>query len=87
MYKILNILMFLLIIFFIFNVYKYYLSNNNISSIKISQKNIDKMIKENKYNLPVLIDDTNNVIKFNDSFNADIKNEKKRSFWNLLKFK
>ena len=79
--------MFLLIIFFIFNVYKYYLSNNNISSIKISQKNIDKMIKENKYNLPVLIDDTNNVIKFNDSFNADIKNEKKRSFWNLLKFK
>ena len=79
--------MFLLIIFYIFNVYKYYSSNNNIKSIKFSKENIDKMIKENKYNLPVLIDDTNNVIKFNDSFNADIKNEKKRSFWNLLKFK
>ena len=37
--------------------------------------------------LPILKNDTNNVIEFNDGFSNEIKNDKPRSFWNLLKFK
>ena len=37
--------------------------------------------------LPVLANDTNNVIVFNDSLNEQMKDEKKRSFWELLKIK
>ena len=38
-------------------------------------------------NLPVLTNDTDNVIEFNDGLSNEIKNDKPRSFWNLLKFK
>ena len=36
-------------------------------------------------NLPILENDTNNVIVFNDSFSEEINNDKLRSFWDLLK--
>ena len=38
-------------------------------------------------NLPILKNDTNNVIQFNDGFSNKIKDDKTRSFWNLLKSK
>jgi len=31
-----------------------------------------------------LTNDTNNIIEFNDSFDEEKNNEKKRSFWELL---
>ena len=37
------------------------------------------------FDLPVLKNDTNNVIEFNNSLKDDIEENKKRSFWNLLK--
>ena len=36
-------------------------------------------------NLPILKNDTDNVIEFNEGFSNEIKNDKPRSFWNLLK--
>ena len=38
-------------------------------------------------NLPVLNNDTYNVIEFNDGISNKIDETKPRSFWNLLKFK
>ena len=38
-------------------------------------------------NLPVLNNDTDNVIEFNDGISNKIDETKPRSFWNLLKFK
>ena len=38
-------------------------------------------------NLPILKNDTNNVIQFNDGYSNEMKNDKPRSFWNLLKSK
>ena len=35
--------------------------------------------------LPILQNDTDNVIIFNDTFNNEIKEDKLRNFWNLLK--
>ena len=36
-------------------------------------------------NLPILDNDTNNVVEFNDSFDDEINNNKKRNFWDLFK--
>ena len=50
-----------------------------------NRSNIDEILKEKIKDLPILINDTNNVIEFNDSFDEEINDNKKRSFWDLLK--
>tara|TARA_Y100000591_G_scaffold46970_1_gene35418 strand:+ start:150 stop:413 length:264 start_codon:yes stop_codon:yes gene_type:complete len=82
--KILNIIMILSIIFFLVLIFKYYFSNKNMKEKNYNRQNIDEIIKEKISDLPVLLNDTNNVIEFNNSIEENI-NEKKRSFWNLLK--
>ena len=62
MIKILNIIMFLLIIIFIFSIYNYYSSNKNIDSKNYNRKNIDQILKEKIIDLPVLKNDTVSVI-------------------------
>ena len=84
MYKFFNILMSLLIIFFILGVSNFYLSNKNISLKDYNRSNIDLILKEKIRDLPILTNDTNNIIEFNDSFDEEKNNEKKRSFWELL---
>ena len=85
MIKILNIIMSILIFFFILNVSNYYYSNKNTDVKNFNRINIEKILEEKKNNLPVLKNDTNNVIEFNNSLESEIKNNKKRSFWDLLK--
>ena len=84
MIKILNIIMFLLIIFFILSIYSYYSSNKNIDAKSYNRKNIDQILKEKISDLPVLENDTNNIIEFNNSLKNEIEKNKKRSFWDLL---
>tara|TARA_B100000674_G_C37616845_1_gene812427 strand:- start:471 stop:644 length:174 start_codon:yes stop_codon:yes gene_type:complete len=48
--------------------------------------NIDEILKEKINNLPELSSDTDNVIVFNNSI-ENSTDEKKRSFWQLLKDK
>ena len=85
MLKILNIIMLTLIFLFTFNVYNYYSSNKNINTKEFNRINIDKILEKKIINLPILINDTNNVIKFNNSLENEINDNKKRSFWNLLR--
>ena len=85
MIKIFNIIMFLLIIIFILNIYNYYSSNKNIDAKNYNRKNIDQILKEKIIDLPILKNDTNNVIEFNNSIENKTNDKKKRSFWNLLK--
>ncbi len=85
MYKFLNILMFFLIILFIFSIINYYSSVKNIKNKNFNRENIEKIQKSKIKNLPILRNDTNNVIEFNNSLESELKEEKKRSFWNLLK--
>ena len=87
MYKIFKILILILILFFYFSIYKYYSSSKNIDAKNYNRKNIDKIINDKISNLEILPNDTINVIEFNDSFSNEIKNNKQRSFWNLLKSK
>ena len=86
MNKIINIFFFVIILIFFYSTYRYYSSNQNIEVKNFNRDNIDEIINSKISNLPVLEDDTNNVIEFNDGFSNEIKNDKPRSFWNLLKF-
>ena len=85
MNKIVNIFFFIIILFFFLSTYKYYSSNNNLKIKEFNRINIDEIIISKISNLPILNDDTNNVIEFNDGYTNVIKNDKPRSFWNLLK--
>ena len=84
MFRIINILMSLLVIFFIFKVFSFYSSNKNISFKNYNRSNIDLILKEKIKDLPSLANDTNNIIEFNDSFDEEDNSDKKRSFWELL---
>mgnify|MGYP001265920020 FL=1 len=87
MSKILNIFLGILMLIFFFNIYSFYSSNKNLESKEFTRSNIDQIINKKSSKLPILKNDTNNVIEFNDGFSNEIKNDKPRSFWNLLKFK
>ncbi len=77
--------MFFLIILFTFSIINYYSSVKNIKNKNFNRENIEKIQKSKIKNLPILRNDTNNVIEFNNSLESELKEEKKRSFWNLLK--
>ncbi len=85
MTRLINIFLLSIIIFFFLITFKYYSSNQNIETKNFNRKNIDKIISKKTSNLPILYNDTNNVILFNDGFSNEIKNNNPRSFWNLLK--
>ena len=74
----------LLVIFFIFKVFSFYSSNKNINLKNYNRSNIDLILKEKIKDLPSLANDTSNIIEFNDSFDEEDNNDKKRSFWELL---
>ncbi len=87
MNKIVNSLYLIIIFLFFFYTYKYYSSNKNIKNINLNRSSIEEIIKTKLSNIPILENDTNNVIEFNSSFDEEIKDNKKRSFWDLLKVK
>ena len=86
MYKIINLFLVILVILFFFNSYKKNLSNKKIKNIDIKPSNIEEIIERKISHLPILDNDTNNVIEFNTSTD-EIKNDERRNFWDLLKIK
>ena len=87
MSKILNLFLLIIIVIFFYNIFFYYFSNKNIKTINLNRINIDKILNNKISNLPVLKNDTNDVIEFNSTFSEEISNNESRSFWNLLKSK
>ena len=82
--NIFSVLVFIFIIFFLFLVISTYFSNSQEKKINKNRKEIIQKINDNLHKLPVLINDTNNVIKFNSGFeNENIETE--RNFWKLFK--
>ncbi len=82
-----NIFLFFSIIFFLFIVNKYYFSIQNIKNVEKNRINIEKNLEEKTVNVPILKNDTENVIEFNSGFQNQIEDSKPRNFWNLLKIK
>ncbi len=87
MSKVINIFFLLLVLVFFFTTYRYYSSNKNIESKDFNRNNIDQIINQKISDLPILENDTNKVIEFNSGYTDEIKIDKPRSFWNLLKSK
>ena len=87
MYKIINLFFVILILLFFVYVFNYYSSNKNIKNINLTRSNIEEILKNKTSDLPVLRNDTNNVIEFNSSFTDEIKSNEQRNFWNLFKIK
>ncbi len=85
MQKIINLFFLVLILIFFLSCYKYYDSKNNIETKNYNRNNINEIINTKIFDLPVLNNDTDNVIEFNDGFSNKIKIDNPRSFWNLLK--
>ena len=83
MLKEIKYLFFIVIItLFIFFTGKYYFSNENIKNSYRSYKNIDQKIKDYSKNLPLLKNDTKNIIEYVKQ--TDKKKKKKFNFWKLL---
>ena len=85
MTKLINIIFLLLILIFFLTTYQFYSSEKNIDVKKFNRSNIDEIVNSKISNLPILKNDTDNVIEFNDGFSNKINDNKSRSFWNLLK--
>jgi len=83
--NILNFFLVIIIIAFFFIIFKYYSSNQNIENIDLNRENFEEIFKKKIINLPVLLSDTNDVVEFNSGFNEEIKNDKPRNFWKLLR--
>ena len=71
-----------IIILFLFFTGKYYFSNENIKNSYRSYKNIDEKIKVYSKNLPLLKNDTENIIEYVKQ--TDKKKKKKFNFWKLI---
>jgi len=82
--NILSVLIFLFIIFFLFFIIDTYFSNTQQKKINISRATISQKIQNNIYELPILINDTKDVIKFNSGFENE-NNKIERNFWKLFK--
>ena len=87
MRKVINIFSLVLVLIFFLLIFKHYSSQKNIETRDFNRNNIDEIINMKISNLPILQNDTNNVIQFNDGLSNEIKNDKPRSFWNLIKTK
>ena len=82
--NIFSVLIFLSICIFIFFLISTYISDKNTKKINTNRNRVYTKIKENISSLPLLANDTNDVIEFNSGYNND-NNKIKRNFWNLLK--
>ena len=71
-----------IIVLFIFFTGKYYFSDENIKKSYRSHNNINEKIKAYSVDLPVLDNDTQNIIEYVK--NTQIKKKKKYKFWELL---
>jgi len=82
--EIYKVIYFIIILLFVYLLFTIYFSEENIKKIKKNRVNIENSFKDYLSNLPILENDTNNVITYNSSEFLE-KKIKKRKFWELLK--
>ena len=85
MNKIIRFIVAIIVLSFFGFSFNYYISDKNINIVKNNRKNLEPKILESTSALPLLPNDTNNVIEFNSGFEDSNKQNFKRSFWELFK--
>ena len=81
--KVLTIFQFLIIISFLLLTNFYYFSDKNIEKINKNRVNLSSKISKSLDELPILINDTNNIIEYQNN-DTNLEKIKKRLFWDLL---
>ena len=81
--KVLTIFQFLIIISFLLLTNFYYFSDKNVEKINTNRINLSSKISKSLDELPLLIDDTKNIIEYQNN-DTNLEKIKKRSFWDLL---
>ena len=81
--KIINIFFLISFITFIFLVTKYYFSEQNLILTNKSRSSYSLMLKKYESNLPLLKNDTNNIIIYIDDL-EEFKNKRKKRIWENL---
>ena len=66
-------------------VLSHYFSEKNVSLVINNRTNLESRILEKVDDLPILSNDTKNVIEFNTGFEKLNKQNYKRNFWELFK--
>jgi cell shape-determining protein MreC len=79
-----SVLIFIFVFLFIYFVISIYVSDNNKIKVSSNRENIQSSVEQKLLILPILKNDTNNVIEFNSGY-EDNNNKIKRNFWNLFK--
>ena len=82
--EIYKVIYFIITLLFVYLLFTIYFSEENIKKIKKNRVNIENSFKDYLSNLPILENDTNDVIIYNSSEFLE-KKIKKRKFWELLK--
>ena len=82
--KIKNIFYLLSFFIFITLTVSYYFSDPNVRSTNKIRSLYRDEIKNNIQNLPLLKNDTRNIIEYRDDVEIYIKKKKKYSFWDLI---
>ena len=83
--KIIRFVIIIIVLSFFGFSFNYYISDKNINTVKNNRENLELKIFESTSALPLLPNDTNNVIEFNSGFENSNKQNYKRSFWELFK--
>ena len=81
--RIKNVLFLIIFFIFIFLISKYYFSEQNIVFINQSRSSYETSFDNDKNNLPVLKNDTNNTIIYVSDL-ENFKNKRKKRFWEKL---
>ena len=81
--NIFSVFIFLFLATFFYFVFNTYTSVNKELQDKKKRKLITKKIENNFNKLPILVNDTNNVIEFNSGFENE-NTKIKRNFWKLF---
>ena len=82
--NLLKLILLTMTILFLILVFTYYLSDKNIDLIKKNRK-IDPFKYKISLELPILKDNTDDVIEFNSRYENLDNKRIKRNFWNLIK--
>ena len=82
--EIYKVIYFIIILIFVYLLFAIYFSEENIKKIKKNRVNIKNSFKDYLSNLPILENDTSDVIIYNSSEFLE-KKIKKRKIWELLK--
>ena len=70
---------------FLVVIYNHYFSINNLELIKKNRKEVQNENYKLDRDLPILTNDTSNIVEFHTGFDDPSKKSFKRNFWELFK--